>query len=139
VRPTAGAIGGFDVLIDDPSRIAAAAPIRTAGGTANTGSAVISAGEVLDADDAALRDPVTIRFTAPDTWEARDATNNVLASGSYATGGNIDVNGWRVNISGTPATGDSFTVSNNSSGVGDNISRVVIDLLRVTDECTCKF
>jgi flagellar hook-associated protein 1 FlgK len=120
VRPTAGAISGLDVLISDPSRVAAAAPIRTGSANGNTGSAVISAGEVLDADDAALRDPVTIRFTAPGTWEARDAGNNLLSSGSYVTGGNIDVNGWRVTISGAPAAGDSFTVANNSSGVGDN-------------------
>jgi flagellar hook-associated protein 1 FlgK len=120
VRPAAGAINGLGVLISDPARIAAAAPIRTATGTANTGNGVISAGEVLDADNAALRDSVSIQFTGPGTWEARGAGNVLLASGSYSSGGNIDVNGWRVNITGTPATGDSFTVSSNSSGVGDN-------------------
>jgi flagellar hook-associated protein 1 FlgK len=120
VRPAAGAISGLDVLISDPARIAAAAPIRTATGSGNTGTGVISAGEVLDAGDPALRDPVTIRFTAPGTWEARDGANALLASGSHVPGGSIDVNGWRVNISGSPAAGDSFSVSNNSTGVGDN-------------------
>jgi flagellar hook-associated protein 1 FlgK len=44
----------------------------------------------------------------------------VLASGAYTPGGNIDVNGWRVQVSGTPAAGDAFTVSSNVGGTGDN-------------------
>ena len=81
---------------------------------------MISAGEVLNPANAALRDPVTIRFTGPGTWEALDATSTVLGTGAYVPGGNIEFNGWRVNISGQPATGDSFQVAGNSSGVGDN-------------------
>src|SRR5690606_38928959 len=44
VRPTADAIGGLRTLISDPSRIAAAAPVRTQTAAANTGTATISAG-----------------------------------------------------------------------------------------------
>jgi len=120
VRPTAEAVGGLRMLVTDPSRVAAAAPIRTGTAAANAGSGVISAGEVLNPANADLRDPVTIRFTAPGTWEAVDAGNAVIASGAYTAGGNIDVNGWRVQVSGAPATGDSFTVASNIGGVGDN-------------------
>jgi flagellar hook-associated protein 1 FlgK len=120
LRPTAGAIGGLRTLITDPSRVAAAAPIRSGTAGANTGTGTISEGEVLDAGNAALRDPVTIRFTAPGTWEARDAANNLLGSGAYAAGGNIEFNGWRVQVDGAPAAGDSFTVAGNTAGVGDN-------------------
>jgi len=120
VRPVGSAIDGLKLLVTDPSRVAAAAPIRTATGSGNTGSATISAGEVLDSTHAALRDPVTIRFTGPGTWEALDAGNAVIASGAYSAGGNIDVNGWRVQVSGAPATGDAFTVASNVGGVGDN-------------------
>jgi flagellar hook-associated protein 1 FlgK len=35
-------------------------------------------------------------------------------------GGNIDVNGWRVAISGAPVAGDTFTVRNNAGATGDN-------------------
>jgi flagellar hook-associated protein 1 FlgK len=120
VRPTAEAVGGLRMLVADPSRIAAAAPIRTGTTAANTGSGVISAGEVLNPANADLRDPMTIRFTGPGTWEAVDAGNTVIAAGAYTAGGNIDVNGWRVQVSGAPATGDSFTVASNIGGVGDN-------------------
>lgn len=120
VRPTAAAIDGMKVVISDPSKIAAAAPIRTAVTTGNAGTGTISAGEVLDAQDADLRSGVTIRFTTGSAWEAVDSTNTVIASGAYTAGGNIDVNGWRVQVSGAPAAGDSFTVASNAGGVGDN-------------------
>jgi flagellar hook-associated protein 1 FlgK len=120
VRPTAQAVDGMKLIVTDPSRVAAAAPIRTTVVTGNTGSGVITAGEVLDADNAALRTSVTIRFTSPGNWQAVNSANAVVASGAYTAGGNIDVNGWRVQVSGAPATGDSFTVANNTGGVGDN-------------------
>jgi flagellar hook-associated protein 1 FlgK len=120
VRPAGSAVDGLKLLVSDPSRVAAAAPIRTAATSGNSGSGVVSAGEVLDPANAALRDPVTIRFTGPGTWQAVDAGNVVIGGGAYAPGGNIDINGWRVQVSGTPATGDSFTVSSNVGGTGDN-------------------
>ena len=127
VRPTAGAISGMDVLISDPAKIAAAAPIRTSAAAGNSGSATISSGEVLNAGNGQLRSTVTIRFTSGNAWEALDGAGNPLldgggnpVTGSYAAGGNIDINGWRVQISGAPATGDEFTVANNSAGTGDN-------------------
>jgi flagellar hook-associated protein 1 FlgK len=120
VKPAGNAIDGLKLLVTDPARIAAAAPIRTGTTATNSGSGVISAGEVLDPANADLRDPVTIRFTGAATWEAVDAGNTVIATGAYTAGGNIDVNGWRVQVSGAPATGDSFTVASNVGGVGDN-------------------
>jgi flagellar hook-associated protein 1 FlgK len=120
VQPTGGAIDGMKVLVTDPSRIAAAAPIRSAAASGNTGTGTISAGEVLDGNNAQLRAGVTIRFTAANSWQAVDAGNAVIASGTYTAGASIDVNGWRVQVGGTPAAGDSFTVSSNVGGTGDN-------------------
>jgi flagellar hook-associated protein 1 FlgK len=120
LRPSGGAIIGLSVQVRDPSRVAAAAPIRTAAGSGNSGSVTISAGEVLDAANPALRDPVTIEFTGPNAWQALDASNTVIASGAYTPGADIDINGWRVQVSGPAATGDRFTVGSNAAGVGDN-------------------
>jgi flagellar hook-associated protein 1 FlgK len=58
---------------------------------------------------------VTIAFTTPTTY-----TVNGGAPNAYTSGGNIAVNGWQVQISGAPAAGDSFTVSSNAGGTGDN-------------------
>ena len=54
-------------------------------------------------------------FTSATTYSV-----NGGADQAYTAGGNIDVNGWRVQISGAPATGDTFTVRNNAGAVGDN-------------------
>jgi flagellar hook-associated protein 1 FlgK len=114
-RPTRTAADGLNVLISDPSRIAAAAPIRTAAAAGNTGNATISAGEVFDSTNPNLRAPVTIQFLTPTTYSINGA-----GTYTYTSGADIEVNGWRVQISGTPNVGDEFTVSDNTGGTGDN-------------------
>jgi flagellar hook-associated protein 1 FlgK len=121
IRPTSGAIADMNVLISDPSKIAAAAPIRSAADIGNSGSGAISAGEVLDSADAQLRSPVTIDFTSATTYSINGA-----GSFTYTDGGNIDVNGWRVQITGNPAAGDTFTVTDNTSGTGDNRNALLL-------------
>jgi flagellar hook-associated protein 1 FlgK len=115
LRPTRGAVDGMDVLINDPGRIAAAAPIRTAIGAANTGTGAISAGEVIDASNADLRDPVTISFPTDDTYSINGDTPV-----PYVSGDAIEFNGWSITITGAPAVGDTFTVADNAGGSGDN-------------------
>ena len=95
--------------------LAAAAPIRGSAASANTGSGKITAGEVLDSGNASLLNTVNIVFTSATTYSV-DGGPDI----AYAAGGNIDVNGWRVQISGQPAVGDTFTVRNNAGAVGDN-------------------
>jgi flagellar hook-associated protein 1 FlgK len=63
-----------------------------------------------------LLQPVTIQFTTPPTTYSVNGGPGV----AYVNGGNIDVNGWQVQISGTPANGDVFSVSSNAGGTGDN-------------------
>jgi len=70
---------------------------------------------VLDASNPALRNGVTIAFIDPTHYSVNGA-----GSFAYTAGANIDVNGWRVAISGSPAAGDTFTVADNAGGIGDN-------------------
>ncbi|HEY5806780.1 MAG TPA: flagellar hook-associated protein FlgK, partial [Povalibacter sp.] len=116
IKPTAEAILGMDVLIADPSEIAAAAPIKSAATAGNLGNATISAGEVLDASNAQLRSPATITFSSATQYTVSGDPTVY----TYTPGANIDANGWRVQVSGTPAAGDSFSVRDNAGGVGDN-------------------
>jgi flagellar hook-associated protein 1 FlgK len=115
VQPTATAAGSLKVVLSNPSQIAAAGAVRTAAAGANTGTATISAGSVLDSTNPNLLTPVTIAFTSPTTY-----TVNGGAPNTYTSGGNIAVNGWQVQISGAPASGDTFTVTSNAGGTGDN-------------------
>ena len=121
IRPTRGAIVDMNVLVSDPSRVAAAVPIRTGADAGNSGSGSISAGEVLDSTNAQLRTSVTIEFTSANTYSINGA-----GSFAYTTGQDIDVNGWRVQISGAPAVGDTFTVADNTSGTGDNRNALLL-------------
>jgi flagellar hook-associated protein 1 FlgK len=126
VRPTRTAAAGMDVLISDPGRVAAAAPIRTAVDPTNTGNGLISAGSVVDATNPALRNTVTIEFLTPTTYSVNGA-----GSFAYTSGGPININGWSVQISGAPAVGDTFTVSDNAGGSGDNRNALaLVDALR---------
>jgi flagellar hook-associated protein 1 FlgK len=115
VRPTANAIDGLSVLISDPAKIAAAAPIRTRADTTNLGSGTISAGEVLNGADAALDDPVVIEFI-----DATHYSINGAGSFNYTSGDPIQLNGWSAKITGAPLAGDKFNVEANTGGVGDN-------------------
>jgi flagellar hook-associated protein 1 FlgK len=116
VQPTATAAAGLKVVLSNPSQIAAAGAIKTAAAGANTGAATISSGTVLDSTNPNLLTPVTITFANP----PGSFSVNGGPAVAYTSGSNIDVNGWQVQISGAPAGGDTFTVSSNAGGTGDN-------------------
>jgi len=105
----------MSVAVTDPARVAAAAPIRASAASTNTGSGTVTAGEVLDPTNAQLLTTVNIDFTSPTTY-----TVNGAGSFTYTPGSAIDVNGWRVQVSGAPAVGDRFTIRNNAGATGDN-------------------
>jgi flagellar hook-associated protein 1 FlgK len=115
VRPTSLAISAMQVAIKDPARIAAAAPIRTSAEVGNTGSAVISSGEVVDVSNPLLRSAVALQFI-----DATHYSVNGAGSFTYTPGAAIDINGWRVQVDGVPDAGDTFDVISNAGGTGDN-------------------
>ncbi len=116
VRPTHSAVSGMNLLVSDPNAIAAAAPIATKVATTNTGSGQISAGEVLLVTNPALLTPVNLVFNSTTTYQV----NGAGASIAYTPGANIDINGWRVVLNGSPASGDSFAIGPNTNPAGDN-------------------
>jgi flagellar hook-associated protein 1 FlgK len=120
VQPTATAAGSLNVVLSNPAQIAAAGAVKTAAAGTNTGAAVISSGTVLNSTNPNLLSPVTIAFTSPTTY-----TINGGAPNAYTSGGNIAANGWQVQISGAPASGDTFTVTSNAGGTGDNRNALI--------------
>ena len=121
IRPTRMAVQDMSVLVTDASKVAAAAPIRTTVNLANAGSGKISAGEVLT-PGGALRNPATITFVTDTTY----TISGVAGTFNYVDGNNIDANGWRVQITGTPRAGDAFNVSDNTGGTGDNRNALLL-------------
>lgn len=116
IRPTSAAVAGMKVTLTDPNGVAAAAPIIAAPNTANTGTAQITQGVVVNAANAQLRSTVNIQFLSPTTY----TTDGGVTTNTYTSGQPISLNGWQVVISGTPATGDRFSVKDNAGGTGDN-------------------
>jgi flagellar hook-associated protein 1 len=115
IQPTATAASSINVVMTNPAQIAAAGAIVTAAAGTNTGAATISSGTVLNSSNPNLLTPATIAFTSPTTYTVNGGPPN-----AYTSGGNINANGWQVQISGTPASGDSFTVTSSAGGTGDN-------------------
>ena len=103
------------VLVNATAKEPAAGAIQTSAGAGNTGSAAISTGTVVNAANPNLLTTATIQFLSPTTYSVNGA-----GSFAYTSGSNISQNGWQVQISGTPATGDTFTVQSNAGGTGDN-------------------
>ena len=103
----------------------------SAAGADNTGSGTISEVTAV-ARDPALTDPVTITFDdPPGTFTVTGATTGLpVAAVPYVSGQPISFNGWTVAISGTLGAGDSFTISANTAGVGDNRNALAIGALQ---------
>jgi flagellar hook-associated protein 1 FlgK len=120
IQPTAGASGGLSVLLTSPAQIAAASSIQTTAGVTNTGTGTVSSSVVTD-PSTWVPGTYTISFTSASQYKVTDSTNTVIATGNYAGGTPITFNGASVTMTGTPSTGDTFSVgAASSSRVGDN-------------------
>ncbi|HSW12947.1 MAG TPA: flagellar hook-associated protein FlgK [Solimonas sp.] len=115
LKPTAQAGSQLRVAITDPARIAAASPVRVSAALSNSGSAAIGGISVSDPANTSLLSGVNIQFTSASTYSINGA-----GSYAYSAGTPIAVNGWSLNLNGTPATGDSFQVATNGANSSDN-------------------
>ena len=133
IRPTVNGAANIGVAFVDPSKIAAAAPIRTNAALTNTGAGAISQGTVNAPPpvNVNLQQPVTITFTSPTTFDVTGTGAGLPATGvAYTAGSNISYNGWTVQISGTPGTGDAFTVGPNNNAPTDNRNALLLASLQ---------
>jgi len=83
--------------------------INGAAATTNTGSGVLMEFG-LDASGSWSGGSYSVAFTAPDTYELRDAAGTVISTGTYVSGEGISVGGLNLRIDGAPAAGDSFSI-----------------------------
>lgn len=126
IRPTAGAVSGMSVLLTNPAQIAAASLGASAASGSNTGNATISSPTVTD-PTTWNSGVYTVSFTSATQYQVTDSSGNVVTSGTYVSNSPISFNGEQVTISGTPATGDAFTVGPNSTAnTGDNTNALAM-------------
>jgi len=123
IQPTKTVPRAMKFLVTDPASLAMSAPNRTSRANSNVSDATISRADVLDETNAALLTTTSLVFDNPPTSYK---VNGVGASVAFSNGGNIDLNGWRVQIAGSPAAGDTFTVQSNAGGTGDNTNGLAL-------------
>jgi flagellar hook-associated protein 3 FlgL len=81
-----------------------------AANVANTGTGTLGAGTVIDAA-AWVDDSYTVTFTSATAYEVRDSGNALVGSGSFVPPAqSVQFRGANVQIDGTPAVGDRFSV-----------------------------
>ena len=131
VRPGFRAASFMDVAITLPSNIAAAAPLKASAAVANGGDAKIESIANSNVTDLPLTADVTLTYSAnalgagqpgftltggADATIAYNPANE--SAGKTVTLGILG--GSTLELSGIPKEGDVLTISNNSSGSGDN-------------------
>lgn len=84
----------------------------TAVGSANTGTASIGPGSVTNPSQW-VPDTYTITFTDATDYKVTNSTGTTVTTGTYdaTTGGTIAFNGIQATLSGSPASGDTFTIA----------------------------
>ncbi|MCP4406972.1 MAG: flagellar hook-associated protein FlgK [Gammaproteobacteria bacterium] len=115
IQPSRYGAEQIQLALSEGHEIAAAAAHYTESASANAGDGQISPAQVLDLSDPSLLNTVNIVFDDPSNYRV-----NGGPSQPYTSGADIDINGFRVQIGGTPQAGDTFTVVSNTGGVGDN-------------------
>ncbi|TQV75311.1 flagellar hook-associated protein FlgK [Aliikangiella marina] len=143
IQPTRNFGRDMDVLITLPEQIAAASPVRGEQLISNIGSGSITGITVTDTATAqftttpgALAPPLRIEFDAtPGEFSIYDMTTGtpVLLAGGIAgyvpnqdnnmlalAGAPFNSYGYEITINGDPQAGDSFDISYNTNGAGNN-------------------
>ena len=100
IQPTKFSARRMAVNINEPRQIALARPIKTSESIANIGSAGVSAGEILDVSDANLLVTTQLVFNDPPVSYQINGAGPLIP---YVSGANIDANGWRVQVEGSPS------------------------------------
>lgn len=137
IRPYQGAGNSTSVTMTDPKKLAMAFPVSAEASNANMGSGSINVDAILDTTNAAftttantLSPPIRVEFLSDTTFQLVNATTSAVMEGPitydpttgadiFPTAGSIDP-GYRVSLTGSMKTGDSFNIAYNTNTVGDN-------------------
>lgn len=124
LQPTKGLSRNIGVLIRDPNELALALPVRAEAELTNLSDATAEVDRVLDVSDPQLLATTQFVFNDPPTTYQVNAAGPLIA---YTSGDDIDINGIRLRITGIPEAGDTFTISKNTSGAGDNGNALLLN------------
>lgn len=97
----------------------------------NTGSGVFGATSVVDISDANYGKDFVISFTSPTTYQVDTNTVppvSIVPSTTFTAGSPIQFGGMQLSISGAPAAGDSFNVSD-AKNAGTDVFATISDAI----------
>ncbi len=134
VRPGRSGAQFIRAQISDPREVAAALPVRDAKGIGNTGNAVLDDLRVTSAANLPLPGNVTLSYVAGSSEFTVVGAVPPVPNIPYVDGGTIAFNGLEFVVRGVPANGDTFELSNNTAGVGDN--RNMLQLIAMQSQST---
>ncbi|MFO1216919.1 MAG: flagellar hook-associated protein FlgK [Burkholderiaceae bacterium] len=135
LQPVTRAANAMARILDDPRALAAASPVAAQAATANTGTASVDALRVVSTA-VNPQNTATISFTNASgaySWELRDRSTNALVSsgtGTWTAGQPIALNGFELTLTGVPASGDVFTVSQTQYPGSNNGNALALAALR---------
>ena len=158
IEPTRAAARNISMsaaVAGDPRLVAAAAPVRSAAASTNTGSATISAGSVATGYAApAAGSPLTLTYNGVNnTLTGFPAGTVSVTSGGttinyiypapdaaipYTSGATLSFAGISVEISGPANNGDSFSIARNSSGTVDGRNALLLGKLQTQNTMSGK-
>ena len=142
IRPAINGARDLGVLLSDPRKVAAAAPLRAGesvnanGVPDNSGNAAITQVNVSNSTGIPLATDITLTFDAANnqfvlssppggTLAYNPATDSAGKQFTIAAAGNASFS-----ISGVPADGDSFIIGNNTGANGDNRNALALSDLQ---------
>ena len=131
VKSGEGALNNIALAISDPSKIAASSgPVAVAPVSSNVGNSTLAVTGLTGSPS--LASPITISFPSPTTYTITGAGGGNVSGAALAANGQITVNGITVTLSGAPVANDAFTLSANSTGVGDGQNAVAMGDLQTS-------
>jgi flagellar hook-associated protein 1 len=125
LQPVSTAASGMALALTDPSGLAAASPVQASLNVANTGTASVGSLQVVDPSvNPNLTATITFTDASGDySYSLVDTTGalpTVNGTGSVAAGQPIALNGWQLDLNGTPKSGDSLSVAKTAYPAADN-------------------
>lgn len=119
IRAASAYAAGTKSLITNPDRVATGMPVTAETGASNAGdvrAAALGVDTLLPATSAT----VTITFTSPSTFDVVGPGTGNPSGLTYTPGMSLAFNGWSMTLQGSPAAGDTMTVSQTVNAAADN-------------------
>lgn len=134
LQPVSQAAQGMQRALNDPNGIAAASPVVATAGSANTGTATVASLTVVSPT---INPTYTANVAFTDNsgnynWELRNAANAVVSSGTgtWTAGSTIALNGFELQLSGVPRSGDTLQVAPTTYPASNNGNALSLLALR---------